>query len=199
MSDDLNASHLCHSERTGRWWANYDYRERITERQLSRRTTRSRNAKAESRGAKAEWETYLLELAVEFWHAKLANNSAHRVAGSPSSWRRIIRHMVVLALRDLDAKPLEQLIAAISAVRWVKERPIENELVMLAILAACRAHLGVPFRSEVFELLGADVPIGREKSTLNERLASLGLLVVAWRQAPQAEDQDSQDSQQRFG
>jgi hypothetical protein len=167
LSDDLNPSHLCHSERTGRWWVSYDYRERITEGQLSRRTTRSR-------GAKAKWQSYLVESAVEFWHTKLANNPAHRVAGNPSSRRRIVRNLVVMALRDLDAKPLEQLIAAISAVRCVKERPIENELVMRAILAAARAHQGVPYRSEVKELISLDVPISVEKAAWNERLESIG-------------------------
>jgi hypothetical protein len=166
LSDDLNASHLCHSERTGRWWVSYDYRERITERQLSRRTTRSRNAKA-------VWQGYLLERAVEVCHVKLANNPAYRVAGNSSHWRRII-HMVRQALRDLDNGPFEQLMAAVSAVRWVEERPIDNKLVMRAIRKAARAHQSVPYRSEVLELLGDNVPISREKAAWNERLASIG-------------------------
>ena len=144
----------------------FDYSETVTERQLSRRTTRRR-------GARAEWENYLLESAVEFLHVKLANDPARRVAGDPSPWRRVVRHMVIKALRGLDTAPLEQLAAAIE-VRWVQSRPVENELVRFAILAAARAHQGVPYRSEVLELLGADVAISREKNAWHKRLASNG-------------------------
>jgi len=160
-------SYLCRSARDGRWWISFDYTETIIERQLSRRRKRKQ-------GAKAEWENYLLESAVEYWHVKLANNPKHRVAGDSEKWRRVIHEKVDLAIRGLDTEPLDQLKAALGAVRLFRQLTTENELVMLTILAACRAHQSVPYRSEVFELLGADVPIGREKSTLHERLMSLG-------------------------
>ena len=41
-----------------------DYRDTVIERQLSHRTTRKRSGKT-------EWETYLLERAIEFWHRSL--------------------------------------------------------------------------------------------------------------------------------
>jgi hypothetical protein len=161
------AAYLCHSERTGRWWIESHYRDTIIERQLSRRTRRRLSSKT-------EWETYLLELAIGFWHTKLADDPMHRVAGDSGRWRRIIRSVVTKAVRDLDTAPIDQLKRAISAVRIVRHPANENHLVLLAILAACRAHRGVPYRSEVLALLGDDVPIGRGKSTWNERLASLG-------------------------
>jgi hypothetical protein len=161
------AAYLCHDERTGRWWIESDYRDTVIERQLSRRTTRKRSIKT-------EWETYLLERAIEFWHTKLADDPMHRVAGDSGKWRRIIRNVVAQALRDLDTAPIDQFKRAVSAVHLTKHPANENHLVLLAILAACRAHQGVPYRSEVLELLGYDVPIGREKSTWHERLASLG-------------------------
>jgi hypothetical protein len=159
-------SYLCHNERTGRWWIESDYRHTVIERQLSRRTTRRKQG--------MKWHSYLLELAVEFWHVKLVNNPKHRVAGDSARWRGIIRRAVIRAVRDLDPSPIDRLSDAISAVRWVKERPIENELVMRAILAAARAHQGVPYRSEVKELISLDVPISVEKAAWNERLESIG-------------------------
>jgi hypothetical protein len=166
-------SYLC-KKASGHWWISFDHRESIFEHQLSRRTTRPRG--------KTEWQNFLLENAVEFWHKKLANNPEHQVAGSSSSWRRIIHNKVILALRDLSTRPLEELIAAISAVRCVKERSPENDLVKLAILAACRAHKDIPYRSEVLAVLGEDVQISRIANAFNQRLAGIGF---AWLPAGQ--------------
>ena len=164
-------SYLGRRASDGHWWVSLDYRMTIIESQLSRRTAR-RNM-----GAKGEWETYLLERAVEFWHKKLKSNPLQQVAGDSRIWRRVLREMVVRARRGLDAGPIEQLRDAVTAVRLVQSRDQDNELVMLAILAACRAHEGVPYRSEVLAVLGEDVRISRSASAFNQRLAGIGF---AW-------------------
>jgi hypothetical protein len=164
-------SYLCRRNSDGHRSVSFDYRMTIIESQLSRRTAR-RNM-----GAKGELETYYLERAVAFWHKKLKNDPLQQVVGDSGIWRRVLREMVVRAVRGLDAGPIEQLRDAVTAVRLVQSRNEDNELVMLAILAACRAHGGVPYRSEVLAVLGEDVRISRSASAFNQRLAGIGF---AW-------------------
>ncbi len=172
-------SYLCYCprrKRYGRWFANYDYRAAIIELQLSRRTTRKGDPFQPWPASPEEAQTYLFENAVECLHKKLANDPMHRVAGDISGTRRFVRDAVIRSLRDLDPKPIRKLAAAVDAVRWVEERPRDNDLVILAIVRAARLHDSVPFRSEVLDVLKKldSMKISCAPNAFNQRLKAIG-------------------------
>jgi hypothetical protein len=150
--------YVYNSSREGRWWVRFDYRKAVIAKELSHRT-------------KGKWEKYFSN--VEALHTLLANDPAHRVAGSLRGSVYAIRQAVIHAVRTLDSAPLLSIAAAIDAVRWVEEREQHNDLMLLAISKAANRHNSIPTRAEIREFLSKkdqELPANALKS----RLATLG-------------------------